>query len=150
MSHFSITLEKVQDIDIKSGRLLGITQEPLYRELVEEYELDTAQCFLWLDVAHLLNYIMEEYDYNDVELEYEELGKVVRRILKQKRDRFVFLVELVEQNHLLDVPEELGTIIEEMIEDIYLVYRGIQADLEEIFTSQEEINDLIDTSLEGF
>lgn len=147
MAEFSLTLEAVQDLDIKSARLTGITNDPIYKELVGIYKLDLAQCFLWLDVTHLFDQLMDAYDYEDLKISEEEFAAAVQKILQEKQKKFPFLWELLNHHNLLQTPSRLTVVLKEMSEDIQMVYKDIQEDLKEILASQDEISRLVDGQL---
>lgn len=144
MEKFTLELEAIQDLDIKSGRLAGITQNPLYGPIVEKYALDLAQCFLWLDSVRLLSYVMEEYDFEDTSITLEELGLTGKKVWEERQRKFPFLTEFMNAAALLNEPLQLGTTIKEIVEDINLVYEDLQRELQEIFPDQDQITRLVD------
>lgn len=160
MSQFVLTMEIVQELDIQSGRLVGVINDPAYEGIVKAYQLDLAQCFLWLDVVRILNYIMHIYNYEDVAIDNEQLGLTTKKIVETKRDKFPFFVELMKEENIFDrttqegtlMKEEnifdskikIGTVIREIMEDIHNVYHLVDKEMKEILASQEEISRMVD------
>lgn len=148
MCKFFLTLESVQNLDVQSGRLVGITQEPIYGQLAQAYELDLAQCFLWLDVVRIFNQVMDAYDYEDTKITHQEMGSVVKKILNGENGKFPFLKEFLIGNDLLEETGKLGMTIIEISEDISVIYQDIQQDLQKILSTQDEIDQIIDKKIQ--
>jgi hypothetical protein len=160
MSQFALTMEMVQELDIQSGRLAGIINDASYEDIVKTYQLDLSQCFLWLDVVRILNYIIHVYNYEDTYLSTEKLGVTAKKIIVTKPDKFPFFLQLLKEENIFDgnarmgtlMKEEnifdsdtkIGTVIHEIVEDIHNVYQLVDKEMKEILASQEEINRLVD------
>lgn len=141
MSKISLTMDIVQELDVKGGRLLAIIKDRTYRDLIAEYELDLTQSLLWYDVVQVINAIMDIYEYEDIEISRECLGKVVKKILQQKDAKFPFLKAMVDQT---DDDEYVGTIVWEMVEDLENIYDSIQKDMKKILTTQRDIDRIVE------
>lgn len=144
MAELLLNLETVENLDITIARLLGIIENPAYKEIVEEYELDLTQCRLWYDVVSILNYIMELYDYEDLSMSIESLGVTVKKILAEKSDKFLYLAMLLDNQGVLSDNMAIGKTILEVIEDIQLIYRDIKKEFKGIFASQQDISRMFD------
>lgn len=143
MSKVSLTVELAQELDIKGGRLYGIIKDPAYQDIVREYELDANQSLLWFDVVQILNAVMQIYEMEDVLISRENLGKVIKTVMKQGRYPYLkMLLQNQEDN------EYIGTVFAEIIEDIQLIYDSIAGE-KKIFASQEEINRMVEEKDKG-
>ena len=78
----TLTLELLQELDIQVGRMMGLLKDPRYTRIVEEYELDSTQCFLWWDVSKLLSHIMANNDYEEMALSDEKFGLEIKKVLE--------------------------------------------------------------------
>ena len=86
---------------------------------------------------------MDNNDYEDVALSDKDLGYETKKVLAEQDDKFFYIKQLLVQYDVLHENREVGKIIKETIEDIQIVYKSIEKDLDKIFTSQEEIQKII-------
>lgn len=140
----NLSLELVQDLDIRIGRLVGLIKNPSYTTLVEEYELDTVQCLLWWDMAQMLSYVLAADNYEEAQYSYSLLGEQAKLVMAEVEDKFYHLKQLLLQYEILNNNEEVGKILAESLEDIRVIYDDIEGELDEILSSQEDIERLVD------
>lgn len=59
--------------------------------------------------------------------------------------KFMHLKQLLAQYDILHDNSAIGTILHESVEDITLIYKSIEKELANIFTTQSDISKIVDT-----
>ena len=141
---FELTVELLQDLDIKVARLTGLLKEPQYYNLLSAYELDTMQCVLWMEVSQVLAYILDANEYEDIVFYEDQLGLEVKKMLAAKPDKFEYIKQLLIQYDILHLNAQVGRIIKESVEDIEIIYTSIHRELKSIMASQDDIRKMVE------
>lgn len=142
MSKIRLTLELLEKLDIQSSRLLGLTKDDRYSDVVDEYELSETQCQLWLDISRILAHILDHNEYEDIECEYEEFGLMAKKVMATLDTKFMLLKQLLAQSNALHDNHQIGTILHESMEDIQDIYRSVEKELAKYLANPEEIQDI--------
>ena len=138
-----ITIELANSLDIHVSQMIGLLQNPQYRSLVNEYELDTTQCMLWWEISQMLAVILSENDYEDLELNHLQFGLAIKQVLAENLMKYTYVKYLLDQYDALDKNALVGKIVKETMEDIEIIYSSIQKDLAEVFSTQKEIQKMV-------
>ncbi len=143
-----LSLDLVNNLDIHVSQMTGFLKDSRYDYLMEEYEIDSTQCLLWWEISQLLGEILQSNDAEEITFEEADFGLEIKRILATKAKKFMYTIQLLEQNDVLHDNLKTGKSIKEAIEDIEAIYQSIEKDLNKVLSNQKQIQEMVEEDYE--
>lgn len=140
----SLTPELAENLNIQVSQMSGLLQDSRYRLVMEQYQIDADQCMLWWEVSRIVEAILGQHAYDDLDITMIQLGFEIKQVLADNPRKYPYISQLLIQYDILHDNRQVGQIIYETIEDIQIIYESIAKILKTVLSSQQEIKEMIE------
>lgn len=138
-----LTPELAENLNIHVSQITGLLQDSRYRPFLEQYQIDADQCMLWWEVSRMIEAILGQHDYEDLDLRMEQVGLEVKQILADNPRKYPYITQLLIQYNILHDNSQVGQIVWETTEDIQIIYDSLSKVLKQVFASQQQIQEMV-------